>query len=95
MHIRFIYYGLVNKSCLQFNDTVTVCIAASGTFQVPKNLILECRGITSAGLNAEIQELCAHVVELDLAQNGINSWPEVCIYKSGFVITRPNQSLPC
>ena len=53
---------------------------ASGTFRVPENLMLDCRGITSAGLKVDINKMCADVIELDLAQNDIKSWQEVRCY---------------
>ncbi|XP_067936166.1 tubulin-specific chaperone cofactor E-like protein [Watersipora subatra] len=49
----------------------------SGNFRVPKSLMLDGRGITSAGDNLDISQLCSDVVELDLAQNNIQSWQEV------------------
>ena len=50
----------------------------SGSFRVPEVLILDSCKITSAGRTEDLNRLCSQVTELDLTDNSITNWSEVC-----------------
>uniref|UniRef100_A0A8D3C831 Tectorin alpha n=1 Tax=Scophthalmus maximus TaxID=52904 RepID=A0A8D3C831_SCOMX len=48
---------------------------------LPSALVLNSRGISKAGDKSDIATFCAHVVELDLSDNQLNDWGEICTSK--------------
>ncbi|XP_029304496.1 tubulin-specific chaperone cofactor E-like protein isoform X2 [Cottoperca gobio] len=45
---------------------------------LPCSLVLSDSGINKAGDRSDIAAFCAHVAELDLSQNHLNDWAEIC-----------------
>ena len=53
----------------------------SGELVLPRQLALNGRSVTCAGDPEELQKLCSHICELDLADNNLHLWTEVRIHK--------------
>ena len=58
-------------------DSFPISFSTPDRLNLPSVLVLTGCGITRAGEKADIAAFCAHVVELDLSHNQLQTWEQV------------------
>jgi len=79
--------------CIEFCSSSCI-FSLEGQLRLPKSLGMEQFGITCAGNPEDLGKLSADVEELDLADNLLSSWDEVCCQYS-YAATFSFETLLC
>ena len=56
-------------------------VSESGELILPRQLALNSSHVTCSGDPEKLQSLCSDIAELDLADNELKDWVQVCIKK--------------